>query len=61
MPDTLIENPILNSPFREPNRHFRFSEEGGSHDRDGPQAMGPSRGESRGLRALGFRGSRRSV
>jgi type III restriction enzyme len=26
--DTIIENPILNSPFREPNRHFRFSEEG---------------------------------
>ena len=28
MPDTIIENPILNSPFREPNRHFRFSDEG---------------------------------
>src|SRR5438874_28996 len=28
MPDTLIENPILNSPFREPTRHFRFDEDG---------------------------------
>jgi|GEM_PF-4021753 len=23
MPDTIIENPILNSPFREPDRHWR--------------------------------------
>ncbi len=28
MADTLIENPILNSPFREPTRHFTFSDEG---------------------------------
>ncbi len=28
MPDTIIENPILNSPFREPGRHFRFGDEG---------------------------------
>ena len=28
MPDTLIENPILNSPYREPTRHFHFGEEG---------------------------------
>jgi len=28
MPDTLIENPILNSPYSEPNRHFRFGDEG---------------------------------
>ena len=28
MPDTLIENPILNSPYREPGRHFRFGDEG---------------------------------
>jgi type III restriction enzyme len=26
--DTRIENPILNSPFTEPTRHFRFGEEG---------------------------------
>ena len=24
----LIENPILNSPYVEPGRHFRFSDEG---------------------------------
>ncbi len=28
MADTLIQNPILNSPYREPNRHWRFSDEG---------------------------------
>jgi type III restriction enzyme len=28
MADVLIENPILNSPFREPSRHFRFDDEG---------------------------------
>jgi type III restriction enzyme len=28
MKQVVIENPILNSPFKEPNRHFRFSDEG---------------------------------
>lgn len=28
MTDVLIENPILNSPYREPTRHFRFGEAG---------------------------------
>jgi len=28
MPDAVIDNPILNSPFREPTRHFRFGDEG---------------------------------
>lgn len=28
MPPVVIENPILNSPFEEPTRHFRFSDEG---------------------------------
>lgn len=28
MADTLIENPIINTPFEEPTRHFRFTEEG---------------------------------
>jgi type III restriction enzyme len=28
MPQVVIENPILNSPFEEPRRHFRFTEEG---------------------------------
>ena len=28
MAEVIIENPILNSPFEEPRRHFRFSDEG---------------------------------
>lgn len=28
MKQTVIENPILNSPFQEPKRHFKFTEEG---------------------------------
>jgi len=28
MPQVVIENPILNSPYEEPSRHFRFSDEG---------------------------------
>src|SRR5258708_4198708 len=28
MTQVVIENPIINSPFEEPKRHFRFSEEG---------------------------------
>ncbi|MDQ3533102.1 MAG: DEAD/DEAH box helicase family protein, partial [Actinomycetota bacterium] len=28
MPQAVIENPILNSPYREPARHFRFSDDG---------------------------------
>ncbi len=28
MPQTVIENLIFNSPFSEPSRHFKFSEEG---------------------------------
>ena len=28
MPQVVIENPILNSPFAEPKRHFRFTDEG---------------------------------
>src|SRR5450759_2812193 len=28
MAQVVIENPILNSPFREPTRHFRFDDEG---------------------------------
>jgi hypothetical protein len=26
--DVVIDNPILNSPYEEPSRHFRFSDEG---------------------------------
>jgi type III restriction enzyme len=28
MPQVTIENPVLNSPFEEPKRHFRFTEDG---------------------------------
>lgn len=28
MADALINNPILNSPYEEPSRHFRFSDDG---------------------------------
>src|SRR3990172_4907491 len=28
MPQVTIENPILNSPYKEPTRHFKFSDEG---------------------------------
>jgi len=28
MPDVVIENPILNSPFKEPSKHFKFSDDG---------------------------------
>jgi type III restriction enzyme len=28
MKQVVIENPVLNSPFREPARHFRFTDEG---------------------------------
>lgn len=27
MPAVVIENPILNSPYREPTRHFRFGQD----------------------------------
>ena len=28
MRQVVIENPVLNSPFAEPTRHFRFSDDG---------------------------------
>ena len=28
MKQVVIENPVINSPFKEPNKHFRFTEEG---------------------------------
>ena len=28
MPPVAIDNPILNSPFKEPSRHFKFDEDG---------------------------------
>lgn len=32
MSDAIIENPVINSPYQEPRRHFRFSEEGITDD-----------------------------
>jgi len=32
MTDVVIDNPILNAPFEEPGRHFRFGEEGITND-----------------------------
>jgi len=28
MQQVVIENPILNSPFKEPSKHFKFSDDG---------------------------------
>lgn len=28
MPQVIIENSVINSPYREPTRHFKFSDEG---------------------------------
>lgn len=35
MSQVVIENPIINSPFDEPNRHFRFEDEGITNKIDG--------------------------
>ena len=32
MQQVVIENPILNSPFKEPSQHFRFSDEDITND-----------------------------
>ena len=32
MKQVVIENPVINSPFEEPKRHFLFSEEGITND-----------------------------
>jgi type III restriction enzyme len=29
---TTIENPVINSPFKEPNKYFRFTDEGITSD-----------------------------
>ena len=34
MSQVVIENPIINSPFDEPIRHFRFSDEGITNEID---------------------------
>ena len=28
MEQIVVENPVINSPFKEPERHFRFTEDG---------------------------------
>src|SRR5690348_5682479 len=28
MPQVIIENPVINSPYEEPKRHYRFTEDG---------------------------------
>src|SRR5436190_2211183 len=28
MPQVVIENPVINSPFEEPQRHFKFADQG---------------------------------
>jgi type III restriction enzyme len=28
MPQVVIENPVINSPYEEPRRHFKFSDDG---------------------------------
>jgi type III restriction enzyme len=28
VPDVVIENPILNSPYKAPTRHWRFNDDG---------------------------------
>ena len=28
MTQVVIENPVINSPFREPDQHFKFTDEG---------------------------------
>ena len=47
MPDTIIENPILNSPFREPDRHWRFTDEGITNEIVEPAAPVPTSCRSR--------------
>ena len=32
MSQVVIENPVINSPFEEPTRHFRFGDEGITND-----------------------------
>ena len=34
MPQVIIENPILNSPYSEPTRHFHFTDEGITSETD---------------------------
>ncbi len=35
----VIENPVLNSPYEEPQRHFRFAEDGITDEIVGARAL----------------------
>jgi type III restriction enzyme len=39
MPQTVIENPVINSPFTEPSRHYFFND-GGITDKIVPNEAG---------------------
>ena len=45
MPDVVIENPILNSPYEQPRRRFRFGDDGitARWSRSGARAVGSTR------------------
>lgn len=45
MKQVVIENPVINSPFEEPARHFRFSEDGNSLSPSPPAGEGGGEGE----------------
>ena len=44
MSQVVIENPIINSPFDEPTRHFRFNDGGLRHESIGSEATARDRG-----------------
>ena len=46
VPPVSIENPILNSPFAEPTRHFRFDDDGITNKRSDPHAERFANGRS---------------
>jgi hypothetical protein len=37
----VIENPVINSPFTEPDKHFRFTDEGISVERPTVDSQSP--------------------
>jgi len=39
MSNTVITNPVINSPFEEPERHFRFSDEGITNGLPSPERL----------------------
>jgi hypothetical protein len=49
----VIENPIINAPFDEPTRHFRFTDQGRSLGRENEHS-GFSRREKQEITSLRF-------